>query len=80
MNSLQDPAEILGHVRRCTRCGHRRKVNAVWQDSGTVLCTECSRTPGVAFDYSVRSVNGAVGSALGHQFKRALAALETGRD
>jgi late competence protein required for DNA uptake (superfamily II DNA/RNA helicase) len=45
---------VLGTVQTCSRCHRRRKVNAHWQDSGVVMCRECSREPDVALAASYR--------------------------
>jgi hypothetical protein len=55
MNPHASVNRVLGSVQPCSRCHRRRKVNAHWQDTGYVLCRECSRTPGVAFNYSYRT-------------------------
>ena len=41
-------------AKRCSECGHRRKINAKWEDTGAVLCRPCSLIPGMALRYSIR--------------------------
>ena len=41
--------------RRCDRCQRRRRIAARWEDTGKVLCGECSLIDGVALAYSIRS-------------------------
>ena len=53
-NGRAIPDRVLGSVRPCSRCHRRRKVNAHWQDTGVVMCRDCSRAPGVAFAASYR--------------------------
>jgi hypothetical protein len=53
---MVDVDAVLGKRRLCSRCKRRRKVCAVWQDTGYMLCRPCALIPGMAFEASLRKV------------------------
>ena len=40
---------------KCSRCRMFRRINAYWQNTGRVLCTDCSHIKGQTFAESVTS-------------------------